>query len=363
MSHYLSQYFRKPMIFLFALSLLIVAGCGTDRTNGTESSAVGPDEKKVEKSGKLTVYTALIEDEAAFLLGEFEKASGVDVNFIRLSAGEILARLQAEKNNPQASVWLGGSSDTFIAASNQELLEKYTAAGIDMIPKEYNDPTGHWTPVTVGAIAFVSNSDWLASHNMAPPASWEDLKKPEFKDQIAMAHPATSGTSFTTLSTVVQLLGEEEAYSYLKEMNHNIRQYTKSGSAPVRMAGLGEVAVGIAFTQDILQAKSQGYKLTMSFPSEGTGFEVSAAALIKGAPANELENAKKFMDWVISKDAQNLLKESYRLPVHPAADTPEGAVKLSEITLIEYDAEWAGERRKDLISRFETQIKGKEDVK
>ena len=144
-----------------------------------------------------------------------------------------------------------------------------------------------------------------------------------------------------------------------------MRQYTKSGSAPAKQAGLGETGVGISFAHDILAPKHEGYPIELSFPTDGTGYEVGAVALIKNGPKDEVENAKKFIEWSISKEAQDLYAKSnsFRLPVHPDATVPDGAVSLSELEVIEYDAVWAGENRDRLLKRYEDEVVGQEAAK
>ena len=314
------------------------------------------------KSDELTVYTALPEQEALYYFDEFEKETGIKVNFVRLSAGQILARAQAEQGNPQGSVWYGSPSDTLIAASELELLESYKPENADLIPEEYTDSDWDWTPVYVGALGFASNSEWLEDNGLEPPTSWDDLLKPEYADNVSVAHPASAGTAYTVLATLIQLKGEDEAFDYLKSLDKNIRQYTQSGAAPARDAGLGEVAVGIGFAQQILAPMEEGYPITISYPEDGTGYEVGSAAIIKDGPEEELENAKTFIDWTVSKEGQETYSKGgyYRLPVNEDAEIPKGATPLDELNLIEYDAVWAGEVRKEITNKFEEEI-GSED--
>lgn len=345
---------RKFMYFLIVLliSSMALIGCSSDQSSGTKESKT------------LSVYTAFPEQEVVMYVEEFEKATGIDVKFVRLSAGETLARLQAEKKNPQASVWFGGPSDTFVAAVNEELLEKYQPEGVDSLPENFKDKKGYWTPIYVGALGFASNTEWLKGKGIEAPASWEDLLKPDYQGEITMAHPASSGTAYTVYATLVQLMGEDEAIEYFKKMDQSMRQYTKSGSAPAKQAGLGETGVGISFAHDILAPKHEGYPIELSFPKDGTGYEVGAIGLIKSGPADEVTNAKKFIDWAISKKAQDLYAKSnsFRLPVNPDAEVPEGAVSLSDLEVIEYDAVWAGENRDRLLKRFETEVRGQESA-
>ncbi|WP_096185602.1 ABC transporter substrate-binding protein [Evansella halocellulosilytica] len=344
--------------YFFLISAVMVSlglvGCNSD------SDASGDGE--FEQSNNLTVYSAFPEQEALYYLQDFEDETGINVNFVRLSAGQILARVQAEENNPQASIWYGGPSDTFIAAAQSGLLESYKPEGAELMPEDFIDDDWNWSPVYVGALGFASNSDWLERNGLTPPTSWDDLLKPEFADNVSIAHPASSGTAYSVLATLVQMKGEEEAFEYLHQLDENIRQYTQSGSAPANNAGLGEVGVGIAFAHDILSPMQEGYPITLSFPEDGTGYEVGAVALINNGPEDEVENAQKFIDWAISKEAQDLFETSghYRLPVNPEANVPDGATPLTDLDIIDYDAVWAGEHRDELINRFDNEIRGEE---
>lgn len=345
---------KKIVVFTVVFLMgLILAACGSDETSGLGGS------------NKLSIYTAFPEQEVVTYIEEFEKETGIEVQFVRLSAGETLARLKAEEKNPQASVWFGGPSDTFVAAVNSELIEPYQPEGIDEMPEQFLDEKEHWTPIYVGALGFASNQDWLEKEGLEAPKSWEDLLKPEYASEITMAHPSSSGTAYTVYATLVQLLGEDEAIEYMKNLDNNIRQYTKSGSAPAQQAGLGETGVGISFAHDILAPKNEGYPIEISFPQDGTGYEVGAAALIKNGPSDQLENAKKFIDWSITKEAQDLYakSDSFRMPINADAEVPEGAVKLTDLQVIDYDAVWAGENRDRLLERYSKEVRGEEAAK
>jgi iron(III) transport system substrate-binding protein len=298
----------------------------------------------------LHVYTALDVDEARIYIEAFEAAHPeIDVEWVRLSAGELLARLRAEAGNPQASLWFGGPSDTFIVAKMDGLLAPYTESlGWQYLPDRFKDPEGYWVGIYLGFIGFVSNTDFLAAHGLEPPRSWEDLLRPEFEGELSMAFPYTSGTGYTRLATLVFLLGEEEALEFERRIAEHIHHFTKSGSACVTEVGLGEVAVGVAFAHDILaKGVAKGYPVTLSFPEEGTGYEVGGLALIAGSP--ELELAKVFYDWLLSAEAQSLFQGWYRLPLNPEAELAEGLVTADQLALVDYDALWAAQNRDRLV--------------
>ena len=173
-----------------------------------------------------------------------------------------------------------------------------------------------------------------------------------------VAHPASSGTAYTTFYTqVARFLGDEDAaLDYMSQLHENILYYTKSGSAPGRQAGQGEVAVSIVFSHDCINNIENGMDLVVSFPSEGTGYEIAGQSLV--ANAQHPNNAKTWIDWALTKEAQEVGKTAgaYQLPTNPDAVASDLAVKLSEVNLVEYDFDAAGAARSRLTERFETDV-------
>lgn len=299
----------------------------------------------------LHMLTALDQNEAKIYIEAFEKATGIKVEWVRMSAGECLARLKAEARNPQFSIWLGGPSPEYIAATQSGLLEPFTPPGAEFLKPNQRDKDWHWVGFYFGAIGFACNTEWFTKNNVAYPTSWQDLLKPEFKGQISLAYPYTSGTSYTILATVIQLMGEEKGFDYMKKLDANVHHYNSPGSACVTQVGLGEIAIGLAFSHDILaKGISKGYPIKMVFPSEGTGYEIGAMAVVKGGPEPEL--AKQFITWALSTQCQDLMREWFRIPLNPKAKVAEGAVTPDQVNLIAYDDIWAGENQKRLIEKW-----------
>ena len=154
---------------LAATSLLALTACGGSSTD--DSSANTDDtqtEQPAESSGskELSVYTAFPESEVIYYFNKFEEETGIKINYVRLSAGEMLTRVEAEKDNPQATLMFGGSTDNYIAAVDKGLLEPYQSPNLDKTPEAYLDPTGTWNPIYVGCIAFACNADWFAEKGL-----------------------------------------------------------------------------------------------------------------------------------------------------------------------------------------------------
>jgi iron(III) transport system substrate-binding protein len=193
---------------------------------------------------------------------------------------------------------------------------------------------------------------------LAAPACWKDLTKPEYKGHVQIANPNSSGTAYTTLATMVQLFGEDEGFEYMKALHKNINQYTKSGSAPIKAAGLGETAIGIVFMHDSVAQTVAGFPVVTVAPCEGTGYEIGSMSLIKGA--RNPETARKFYDWVLSAEVQSRAAEvnSFQLPSNKGATQSDKAPDLSQIKLIDYDFKKYGssDERKRLLQKWDTEV-------
>jgi iron(III) transport system substrate-binding protein len=305
----------------------------------------------------MTVYCPMSEDDCGAILSAFEQDTGYQSNFVRLGAGEILARIRAEQANPRAALWLAGAADIFIQGANEGLLGVHRSANIERVAPEHSDADGYWTPIALSPIAFAYNAEYVAELGAEPPTSWEDFADPVFEDAIALAHPAASGTAYVSFATMVQIYGEDRAFEILAGTDANVLQYTRSGSAPSRMAAAGEVAIAVAFTQDLEAMLAQGFPIGVSFPEEGTGFEINAAAMIANAPEAQQEAAGAFLDWILSDEGQTAIGQTFRGSVVPGFDNPLLQIDLQSVKLIDYDSRWAGENRGRLLERYENDIR------
>lgn len=316
-----------------------------------------------EQVNQISVYTCYVEDEALQIFEAFTKETGIKVNYVRLGAGEIVTRLKAEAENPQVSIFMGGSVDTHTSAMNAGLLDTYTSKNIDVVDERWIDPNGVWTPVTMIVTAFASNTEYLEEKGIEAPKCWNDLLNPEVQGDVCMAHPGTSGAAYTAFSSVLQLFGVEEGFEFLKKLDKNITQYTKAGAAPYRMAGLGEVGIAIGYDLDAQATIQQGYPLVITYPEDGTGYEVTCISMVKGGPANEVEAAHTFIDWMLGDTSQTMATEQfYRYPINSKIPVNEDMIPMSELNLIDYDFIWSGNNKVDLVARFENEVRSSENI-
>ena len=204
--------------------------------------------------GRLVIYCSaqntMCEQEAM----AFEKKYDVKTSFIRGGTGTILAKIDAEKDNPQGDVWYGGTMDPHSQAGEMGLLEPYKSPNLPQIVEQFRDPAktkgNYSSAIYLGVLGFGVNPERLQKLNLPIPKCWKDLADPMYRNEIQAADPQSSGTGYTQLATYIQLWGEEEAFKYLKALNKNVSQYTKSGNTATRNTARGETAIGIGFLHE-----------------------------------------------------------------------------------------------------------------
>lgn len=309
----------------------------------------------------VSAYTTLEEPLAKMLFDAFEKETGIAVKWIRLSGGEVVSRLEAEKANPQASIWVGGVGLDHITAKTKGLTEVYKSRNARNTPKEYQDPQGYWIGLYIGPLTFVTNLDQAKKLGITPPKSWNDLLKPEYKGLIRMANPNTSGTAYNVITTLRYVFNgdENKTFDYLKKLDVNIDQYTQSGSAPGKSVAIGEIPIAIGYAHDQVKLKAGGANVVINAPSEGTGFELASMSMIKGG--KDAVNAKKLYDWILTKPAQDIIATYYVVPVSKIATPHKDALKITDIKTVKQDFVWDGDaaNKARLLDRWNSEIAAK----
>ena len=310
----------------------------------------------VSASGTLNAYTIWSERYATEIFDAFTRETGVKVNFLRFPSGEVLARLIAEKNNPQVDVFFGGIADAFAAGKKEGIFEPYVPRGAEAIPASFRDPDGFWTGVAVDPLCFMFSTAFLKEHGLPAPVSWQDLLDPAFKNGLIMADARTSGTAVSRLFSLVLAMGEDEAFIYQKKLDGNVQQYTKSGAGGALPIARAQAAGGIFFLVDALEMQQMGYDVTISYPREGVAYGVEAMGLVRGAKNPEL--GKKFLDWASGPSMQRLYEEKkiHLIPTHPDVETKNPALDMSGVKLLDLDIEWSGEHRMRLVDRWVNEI-------
>ena len=293
----------------------------------------------------------------------FARDTGVKVSMTQRGSGEALATLRAEAQNPRSDVWFGGTGDPHLAAAEEGLTQPYespNAPALQPWAREQWVQSGQRAiGIYAGAVGFGLNTELLAKKGMAQPACWEDLLDPRFRNEIQMANPASSGTAYVIIATLVQLMGEDPAFAYMRKLHANVNSYARAGTGPIKAVARGETAVSLSFVHDAVTEKNAGFPVAWTTPCEGTGYEIGSMSIVKGA--RNAAQARRFYDWALTAPAQRLGFEAggqLQTPSNPAAPLPPGAPDLSRIKLIKYDFAHYGRsaERRRLIERWEREV-------
>ena len=311
---------------------------------------------------ELTLYCSPQIEWCQLMVEEFQKKTGIEVAMTRKSSGETFAQIMAEAQNPRGDVWWGGTGDPHLQAAEEGLTEEYQSPMLSELrdwAKSQAEASDHKTVgIYAGALGIGYNKEVLEEKGLPAPECWADLTDEAYRGEVQMANPNSSGTAYTTLATLVQLFGEEEAFELMKAMHKNVNQYTKSGSAPIKAAARGETTIGITFMHDMVTQKVEGFPIEIVSPCEGTGYEIGSMSIIKGA--RNPEAARAWYDWALTAEAQELAEQAqaYQVPSNAEATAPPQAPDLEQIDLIDYDFEKYGssDERTRLLKKWDEEV-------
>ena len=276
------------------LSILLVAillvGCG----------------KSKGEDNKLVVYSPNSEGIINAVIPLFEEKTGVEVELISAGTGELIKRIESEKNNPYGDVLFGGTYTQFM--SNEELFEPYVSSENNNIVDEYQNHGGYLTFTVLDGSLLIVNKELAAAEGIEIK-SYEDLLNPKLKGKIATADPTTSSSAFAQLTNILLAKGgyeSEEAWEFVDKLIDQFDGKIQSSSSSVYKSVVdGEMLVGLTYEDPVLRLLMDGAdNVEIVYPEEGSVFLPAGLAIVKNAP--HMENAKKFVDFLLGEEVQNI---------------------------------------------------------
>ena len=313
--------------------------------------------------GQLNIYCSVQVEWCQAIATNFRRETGITVNMTQKGSGETLAQIRAEAQNPRGDIWFGGTGDPHLILAEEGLSVEYKPTALNELQpwaiKQYDSAKGRSIGIYSGAIGFGFNSELLAQKKIPAPTCWADLIKPAYKGEIQVANPNSSGTAYVVIATLIQLMGEDKAFDYLKQLHQNINAYARSGTGPIKAVARGETALSLSFVHDAVTEKNAGFPVGYNTPCEGTGFEIGSMSIIKGA--RNLAQAQRFYNWALTPEAQKLGFEAgkqLQMSSNKATPLPPGAPDLSRIKLIDYDfvKYGASAERQRLLAKWDSDI-------
>ena len=313
----------------------------------------------------LLVYTALETDQLKAFKDSIESmVKDVEIRWVRDSTGVITAKLLAEKANPQADMILGLAATSLLVLEQEGMLTPYAPKGLEKLNPRFVDSKKPpmWVGMDVWGATICFNTVEAQKRGLPKPESWKDLLKPIYKGQITMPHPASSGTGFLDVTAWLQLYGEAEGWKYMDALHENIAQYVHSGSKPCRQAGAGEFVMGISFEYRANATKASGAPVDLVFPKEGVGWDMEAAAIMKAS--KKQEHARKIMDWVTTREANEVYAKSYAIVAMPGVAKPLPNLPPNyEQLLVKNDFGWAAKNRERILAEWNKRYNAKAESK
>lgn len=319
----------------------------------------------VANASELTVYTAVEAEDLKRYAEEFNKTNpDIKINWVRDSTGVVTAKLLAEKNNPQADVVWGLAATSLMLLKAEGMTEPYKPAGADKLDKKFIDSANppHWTGMDAWIAAVCVNTVEAKAKGLPMPTSWKDLTKPVYAGSVVMPNPNSSGTGFLDVSSWLQMFGEDAGWKFMDDLHKNIAWYTHSGSKPCKQAASGETPIGISFAFRGAKSKAKGAPLEIVLPSEGVGWDMEATAIIKGT--DNLEAAKKLVDFTITKDANVMYNSGYAVVAYPGVAKavehfPAGILDA----MIDNDFDFAAKNRSRILAEWQSRYDSKSEAK
>ena len=295
----------------------------------------------------------------------FAAKTGIKVLQTRKATGEALAQIKAESNNPKTDIWWGGTGDPFLAAAEDNLLEAYRPNYMNDLHswsvRQYANSSNMVGGFYTSAIGIGWNEELLKKKKLPAPKCWSDLIDPRYKGEVEMAHPASSGGAYTIVASLIQVMGEEPAFDYMRKLHKNITQYTRSSNAQGKNVAKGEVGIGISFIFGFDVERYNGFPFVKSAaPCEGTGYEIGGIALIKGSRNKDAGRA--YYDWLMSPEGQSIgaKVDNLQSPANKTFTPDPKIPKMDDVKLVRYDFQKYGSRaeRRRIIERWEKEVGG-----
>lgn len=314
---------------------------------------------------ELTVYTGLEATDLKKYAERFnEDHPDIKINWVRDSTGIITAKLLAEKENPRADVIWGLAGTSLLLLNEEDMLEPYAPKGVEQLSEGFKDAAAvpAWTGMDAWVASICFNPYEAEKYDLPKPESWADLLKPVYQGHLIMPNPASSGTGYLDVSSWLQMFGDEKGWEYMDGLHANIARYTHSGSKPCKLAASGEIPIGISFAFRAAKLKDKGAPLDVIVPTEGVGWELEAAGIVRGT--KNMEAAKTLMDWSVTRKANELYNEGFAVVAMPGVAKPVKHFP-PEITerMIKNDLQWAASNRAQILEEWSSRYDSKSEAK
>ncbi len=304
--------------------------------------------------GNLVVYSPNSDGEIQGILMYFGDKYDIKISLQSMGTGEVLSKLNAEKGNPQADVMFGGMN-MGVYLTNPGIFQAYVAKGNAMLPVGYQNTTGYFTNYLLSGSNLLVNTDLEKSLGLKI-TSYDDLLNPALKGKIASANPVSSSSAWAQLCNILLVKGGYEspqAWTYVEALIKQLNGKLTSGSSAVyKGVNQGEYAVGLTYEDPSVALLVDGAtNVRVVYPKEGAVWLPAASAIVAGC--KNPDNAKLFMDFIISDEGQKIVAGLTNRPVNTSIpNTNKYLQPFSTIKVAYEDIEYCAAHKKEIQTKW-----------
>ncbi len=300
----------------------------------------------VEQPGSITVYSAGPGGLANAIRDAFVAETGIAVELFQSTTGAILGRLEAEKDNPIADIVVLASWPSAFEFKSSGLTLAYPgAANVDKMVPGWVDSEYHFFGYSASALGVTYNTETAP----AVPVDWSDFTKPEWRGLVNIPDPLLSGSALDFISGYINVYGDDawELFAALKANDVLVAGANNPALEPVVTGAKAAVLAGVDY-MGYVQA-SRGESVAVMYPESGTVVNPRPAFILRSS--RNPDGARRFIDFLLSDAAQQLVVNAYLLPGR--ADAPvTNRDPLSVIPVLSYDWDWMSENAEAIARRF-----------
>lgn len=335
----------------------------TEAAETTETADVTEAAESAEETGDTadfsgrTMNVVATSESYVPLFDKFTEETGANVEFISMSSGEVISRVEAEGGTPMADLWFGGGLDAFMQAKENGLLAQTDVPEAADVPAEFKDEEGYWYSKGLTIVGLLVNLDVLEELGLEEPASWKDLTDPQYANEIIMSNPAISGTNYAFVKGILELFGEEEGWAFFEALNENIPYYSSRGGDPKELTNQGEFAIGIIPADKSAHDLTEETNVKVILPEEGIPWVPEGVAVFEGGEGADI--AQEFINFMLRTDNQEMIAEidgkDGSQMVKPGVEGYD--LEVPAENFVEQDLSTFGTQRDEILERF-TSIMG-----
>ena len=315
-------------------------------------------------SRKLLIYTPHGQDLLKESIARFKAAHpDVDVQFLDMGSREILERIRAERNRPQADLWWGAAHMTFQTAADESLLATYRPTWANAVETDARDNQDRWYGTFKTPEVIVYNTDAVKPEDA--PKDWDDVLDPKWRDKILIRNPNPSDSMRAIFGAMIwrsykDTGSPQQGYEWLRRLDANVKEYTVDGTLLMQKLVRREGLITLWNLPDVWIYKEQrGFPVGYVFPTSGTPVITDGIAIVRGAPNQE--DAKRFYEFVNTPESLTLAaKKYYRVPVRNDLDRTQLPAWMNE-PVNEMQIDWKVMRNQinEWLRYWDLEIRGK----